>query len=99
MSLHPQVRAFLDERNRVDPHIDYTRITAPELRACFAIPASAAPSGTQSLRIEEHRIAVRSGEIGLRLYIPSTSEPAPITVFFHGGGFCIGDLNTTDSLC
>lgn len=99
MSLHPQVRAFLDERNRVDPHLDYTRITAPELRACFAIPASVAPSGTQSLRIGEHRIAVRSGEIGLRLYIPSTSEPAPITVFFHGGGFCIGDLNTTDSLC
>lgn len=78
---------------------DYSRIAAPELRARFAIPASAAPPGTQLLRIEEHRIEVRSGEIGLRLYIPPTSVPAPITVFFHGGGFCIGDLDTTDSLC
>lgn len=38
MSLHPEVRAFLDERNRADPDIDYSRIAAPGLRARFAIP-------------------------------------------------------------
>ena len=41
-----------------------------------------------------------AGEIPARLYIPNASvAPAPLLVFFHGGGFMIGDLETHDRLC
>ncbi|MCP9223033.1 alpha/beta hydrolase [Erythrobacter sp. LQ02-29] len=41
-----------------------------------------------------------SGDIPLRLYDARESrEAGPVMVFFHGGGFVIGDLDTHDALC
>ena len=40
------------------------------------------------------------GERRARLYIPHGSDaPAPLLLFFHGGGYMIGDLDTHDRLC
>jgi acetyl esterase len=40
------------------------------------------------------------GEIPLRLYDPRESrEPGPVIVFFHGGGWVLGDLASYDSAC
>lgn len=41
-----------------------------------------------------------AGDIALRLYDRREArEPGPVIVFFHGGGFVIGDLETHHSLC
>lgn len=43
-----------------------------------------------------------AGEIPLRLYRPKGASPGtalPAMVFFHGGGWVIGDLDTHDRLC
>ncbi len=40
-----------------------------------------------------------AGQIAARHYRPSTTEPAPLLVFYHGGGWTIGDLDTHDALC
>lgn len=41
-----------------------------------------------------------AGDIPLRLYDPRESrEPGPLVMFFHGGGFVIGDLETHHNLC
>ncbi|MGH3967575.1 MAG: alpha/beta hydrolase [Mycobacterium sp.] len=40
-----------------------------------------------------------AGDIGARHYRPACAEPAPLLVFFHGGGWVIGDLDTHDQLC
>lgn len=42
------------------------------------------------------------GVIGARHYRPPAEHdegPAPLLVFYHGGGFVFGDLDTHDSLC
>lgn len=40
------------------------------------------------------------GPLAARLYRPSSpAGPAPLTVFFHGGGFIMGDLDTHDDAC
>lgn len=40
-----------------------------------------------------------AGNIALRLYRPSEKEGLPVVMFFHGGGWVIGDLDTHDALC
>lgn len=39
------------------------------------------------------------GPIAARHYQPTTGDPAPLLVFYHGGGWTLGDLDTHDALC
>ncbi len=40
------------------------------------------------------------GDIPLRLYRPAgVASPAPTLVYYHGGGWTMGDLDTHDALC
>lgn len=39
------------------------------------------------------------GPIAARHYAPTASGPRPLLVYYHGGGFVLGDLDGHDSLC
>ena len=49
--------------------------------------------------VREVSIPGPAGPIPARHYRPATSDPAPLVVFYHGGGWVIGDLDTHDPLC
>ncbi|MEB3984190.1 alpha/beta hydrolase [Mycobacterium sp. 663a-19] len=54
------------------------------------------------LRVEDRTIDGPAGPIGIRIYWPPTDPeggPHPVVVYFHGGGFVIGDLDTHDGSC
>ncbi|OBF85452.1 lipase [Mycobacterium sp. 852002-51163_SCH5372311] len=55
------------------------------------------------LRVEDRTIVGPGGPLGLRIYWPpSDSTPVaapPVVMFFHGGGFVMGDLDTHDGTC
>jgi acetyl esterase len=46
--------------------------------------------------VEDTRIDGPAGPIPVRIYRPHTTGAVPTIVFFHGGGFVIGDLDTHD---
>lgn len=49
---------------------------------------------------QDRRIPGPAGDIAIRVYRPETAESAPpVVVFFHGGGFALGDLDTHDGEC
>jgi acetyl esterase len=50
-------------------------------------------------RVEDHRLPGPAGEIPVRLYAATTASPLPVVVFFHGGGWVVGDLDTHDTAC
>jgi acetyl esterase len=50
-------------------------------------------------RVEEMGIPGPAGEIPIRVYWPSQNAPLPALVYYHGGGFVIGDPSISDSAC
>lgn len=48
------------------------------------------------LRVEDRTIDGPAGPIPVRVYWPEGPGPHPVTMFFHGGGFALGDLDTHD---
>jgi acetyl esterase len=49
--------------------------------------------------VTDHRVPVAGGEITVRAYSPGGPGPHPALVYYHGGGWVIGDLYTHDGLC
>jgi acetyl esterase/lipase len=49
--------------------------------------------------VAEHRVPVKGGEIAVRVYSPGGPGPHPALLFYHGGGWVIGDLYTHDGIC
>ena len=49
--------------------------------------------------IGEVRDLRTAGGVPLRLYRPASAGVKPVLVYFHGGGWTIGDLDTHDVLC
>jgi acetyl esterase len=50
-------------------------------------------------KVEDRRVPGPLGEIPLRLYWPAGGSSPGAIVFFHGGGWVLGDLATHDHLC
>jgi acetyl esterase/lipase len=48
------------------------------------------------LRVENHHIDGPAGPIPIRVYWPDGVHNPPVTMYFHGGGFAVGDLDTHD---
>ncbi|HEY5052477.1 MAG TPA: alpha/beta hydrolase fold domain-containing protein [Solirubrobacterales bacterium] len=73
-----------------------------EARA-YVRDSTAATAGTPLPMAELHELEYpgAAGPLAARLYVPLGAEPAPrpTIVFFHGGGWVVGDLDTHDSVC
>jgi len=100
--LHPQARALLDfiEARGIPP----THTLSPaEARAFYRDRRAATqPEAPQVAEVRELKAEGPHGAIPVRLYRPlgsSADAALPVLVYFHGGGWVIGDLDTHDVLC
>ncbi|WNV85597.1 alpha/beta hydrolase [Umezawaea sp. Da 62-37] len=57
----------------------------------------AAPIGVAGT--EDTSIPGPAGDLAVRIYRPVVANPVPTVVYFHGGGFVIGDLDSHDDHC
>ena len=48
--------------------------------------------------VADRTIPGPAGEIPVRIYTPEGTAPFPVIVYFHGGGFVVGDLDTQDMI-
>lgn len=101
--LDPQTDALLRELNAMTRE---TESQAQEMDVAAARIGAAAVfarfAGEDRTDCEVSEIALPGGDgkIPARLYRPLErgSEPAPMVVFFHGGGWSLGDLDSYDGL-
>ncbi|RZL97720.1 MAG: alpha/beta hydrolase [Variovorax sp.] len=99
--LHPQARALLDlieERGLPATHT----LTPAEARSVYRDRRRfTQPDAPEVDEVRERQADGPHGAIALRFYRPLGSGAAvlPVLVYFHGGGWTIGDLDTHDTLC
>ncbi len=97
MPLDPQAKAFLDQ---------LAAASAPPLNA---LPVAEARQALRTLfstggpepvhKVEDRQIPGPAGGLPVRTYTPAGKGPLPVLVYFHGGGWVLGDLETHDSTC
>jgi acetyl esterase len=50
-------------------------------------------------RVRDYDVPAEGGRIRIRAYTPQGKTPLPGLVYFHGGGWVVGGIETHDSLC
>ncbi|PLT35568.1 alpha/beta hydrolase [Bacillus sp. V5-8f] len=98
MTLHPQARALLDMfENSSAPSLD--QLSVPEARAAYAKMCKLLNKPQEIYKVEDMRIKGYQDDISIRIYTPKEENILPALVYFHGGGWVIGNLETHDALC
>lgn len=101
MPLDPQARALLDQLAAAKTPQRHTMSVADARALTIEQRARLAAPPEPVARVEDRRIPVESsaGELAIRVYTPTGSSPLPILVYFHGGGWVLGNLDTHDPVC
>ena len=92
MLLHPQSQAVADfmEAVRIAPLNELAPSEAREVFRSARVP--------MDIPVHEVRDLEASG-VPARLYRPSSDTAIGLVVYFHGGGWVVGDLETHDHVC
>src|SRR5688572_22824775 len=99
MPLDPQAQAVLDQMRAAGIGPSHT-LPVPEARAGSIARAAAVPGEPEPVaRIEDRTIPGPAGPLPIRIYTPDGDGPRPILVYFHGGGWVLGTLDTHDRIC
>jgi acetyl esterase/lipase len=95
MPVDPQVQEVLDQMAT----LGFPGFAALDVATARAlISAMERPPGEPVAHADDRSVPGPAGDIPVRLYRPS-DETTPLVVYFHGGGWTIGDLETHDGLC
>jgi acetyl esterase len=97
--LTPAMHGVLDRMARLG-RVPLHALSPEQARAAYEASAGVLELPAPKLaRMENFTVTARDGfEIPVRLVSPSADSRA-VLVYFHGGGFTLGSINTHDSLC
>jgi acetyl esterase len=95
--LHPQAEALRRERLAagVRPLHELSVTEAREAELSELGPTGTVPVA----QIVDRTLPGPAGEIPVRLYLSNAARPLPVLVYFSGGGWVLGSLDTVDAVC
>jgi len=100
MMLDPKVRELLDLAADAPPigtvPVEVMRAEAPaQMATYFQMGLVSTPVAA----VRERAVPGPAGDIRVRVYTPEGRGPFPLLVYFHGGGWVLGSLDTHDPFC
>lgn len=93
---HPEIAGLLEQMG-AEPMPEFSSLS-PEGARAFAkemFPDPEEPTEVGDIM----ELNITDDAIPIRVYVPEGSGPYPTLVYFHGGGWVIGDLDTHDETC
>jgi len=96
MPVDPQAQALLDQFKQLE---SLSSMSVPDARRAMEALSSMRGAAPPIRAAVDRRIPGPAGEIPVRIYSPDGTAPLPLLVFFHGGGWVIGSLETHDAIC
>lgn len=97
--LHPQVQALRDRlrRDRV-PHL--STLSIQQARAADRAAAAAGTGAAEPVKeVRDIEFPGPAGQLPARVYRPDGAGRLPVLVYFYGGGWSLGTLDTCDGVC
>ncbi|MFT4947287.1 MAG: acetyl esterase [Natronomonas sp.] len=93
---HPEIAGLLEQMG-ADPIPAFSSLSPEGARAfakgMFPDPEEPTPVG------DVMDLSITDEGIPIRVYIPEGEGPYPTLVYYHGGGWVIGDIDTHDETC
>ena len=102
MALDPQAKALLDALAQTEGPPILESEPAEVREAMAALGAMSDASAEEVREVVEQTIPGPGGGLRVRIYTPvlaTEGAPQACLVWYHGGGWVIGDLDTTDGVC
>jgi acetyl esterase len=98
MPLDPQAQAFLEQLAAAGaPPLHELSVEEARQVIVQLFGTTGAPEAVGA--VQNRTIPGAAGEMPTRIYTPSGTGPFPVLVYFHGGGWVIGNLDAYDATC
>jgi acetyl esterase len=97
--VNPQAQVLLDQLAAAGgPSLQ--EMTPEEARQTYRMLAQLSPA-EDIHHVDDRHVPTPDGDVLVRVYTPAAAvgAPAPLLMWFHGGGWVIGDLETADGTC
>ncbi|MGH7907472.1 MAG: alpha/beta hydrolase [Candidatus Binataceae bacterium] len=100
MTLDPEMKAILEQIAAAKPP-PLSSLSPAEARAAFNRLRSFFTRGEVEAvaRCADREVPGPAGRIPIRAYTPRGGSPCGAMMFFHGGGWVLGDLDSHDNVC
>jgi acetyl esterase len=99
MPIDPQIQTVLDQMEALGfPGL--SALPVEHARAALAMMGAGRADGVDEVaRIEDLEIPGPAGAIPARLYVPAADGTPPVVVYYHGGGWVLGGIDSHDGTC
>jgi acetyl esterase len=98
MPVHPKIQDFLDKLQEY-PQPPMDQVTPEAYRVSRNKMLSFQQNVEPVHKVEDRVLHLEGRDLPIRVYTPEGQAPHPALVYFHGGGWVIGSLDSHDSVC
>jgi acetyl esterase len=96
--LHPEAQALLDALAEMGSP-PFECMTVPQARQATAAFLDLQPPAEEVGTVSDRALPGPAGDIPVRIYVPHGQKTRGVLLYFHGGGWVIGDIETVDRPC
>ena len=96
MALDPILQAMVDNSKAQGRTQSLAEGGLQQARDAYAMMRAAGGQEAPIASVDDRAIPGPAGDIPIRIYTPEGEAPFPVVVYFHGGGFTIGSVDSHD---